>query len=899
MSRAARWIAPGIIAAVCAVLAACGGSISTSGSSSTGSGSGSGGGSTSSLLTPSVTVTPTLASLTTVQSLSVSITVAGKSSTPTGSIVLSGGGYSSSSATLSAGAASFTIAPGVLSAGTVQLTAAYTPDAASSSAYNSASGTSSVSVTAVSTTALTASVNTLVNRHSISPYIYGGNFPADAAHVTDAGLSLVRWGGNASSTYNWQLHTYNADADYYYEDYTFKGFSGGGDSDSVQFVTDVLNAGSHPLMTMPMLGWVAQSAENGSNGHWSYPVSSYGAQCAVDPYNTDAGDGLEKSDCATPVTSSAVTTAYYPLLDDNSQTCNASTCVYRNTWAAELATAFGSGTCAVPYSTITSCHFYDMDNEVDIWGGTHRDVHPAAAGYEELANIYESEAASLKTWDAAAVRFGPVSCCWWYYWNGANSSDKSAHGGVDFLPWWLNQIYWMDQINGARTLDVFDVHAYPDASTSSLTTAQLQALSASIYRDYWDPTYVSTSSVINQKWATSIQPNRTIPFRIPRMKALVNTIYPGTPLAFTEWSAAFYSESDFSTALGDADAYGIMGREGLSFATRWEAPKAANANYQALRLYANYDGSGHGFGSTSVASSSSGSLLSSYASLNAAGTTLTLMVINKDPSNAAQVAWTLNGFTPSSYVAYTLSSSAPTAIATSSAASWTATQSYAPYSITLLVVSGSEGAKPASEWYLNPDAIMAPASGSATIHPAILSGSSSVTLSSVVYDSYEGASACSGTPSIQSSTVSSAQSGTILLPAPSSSGFCHFTVTGSDGSATQTEGGWLIVGNAPATLTQSGNNQTGSTGGTLTLSVTLAAGSSGGLATGAAILFSSSAGTLSSGSSSGSKLIATTNNSGVASVTLTLPATAGKVTVTAQDQTALGGASVTFTETAE
>ena len=70
-----------------------------------------------------------------------------------------------------------------------------------------------------------------------------------------------------------------------------------------------------------------------------------------------------------------------------------------------------------------------------------------------------------------------------------------------------------------------------------------------IYRDYWDPTYTSESSAINQKWATFIQPNKRIPFRIPRMRALLNMIYPGTPVSFTEWSAAFAGESDFSTAL--------------------------------------------------------------------------------------------------------------------------------------------------------------------------------------------------------------------------------------------------------------------------------------------------------------------------------------------------------------
>ena len=126
-------------------------------------------------------------------------------------------------------------------------------------------------------------------------------------------------------------------------------------------------------------------------------------------------------------------------------------------------------------------------------------------------------------------------------------------------------------------------------------------------------------------------------------------------------------------------------------------------------------------------------------------------------------------------------------------------------------------------------------------------------------------------------------------------------MTGSDGTATQTQGGWIVVGNPPATLTiTGGNNRTGTAGTALSnaLTVTLAPGQSGGSATGAGILFTTSAGTLSNGTTSGKSVIATTSSSGTASVTLTLPSSKGTVTVTAQDQFALGGASVTFTETA-
>ena len=717
-------------------------------------------------------------------------------------------------------------------------------------------------------------VDVLTNRHPISPYVYGGAYPKDAPTITDSGLSVVRWGGNATSTYNWQLHTNNADNDWYFEDFNYSEI---GDSDSAQYINDVKAAGSNPLMTMVMLPWVAQSAEN-NNGHWSFSVAKYGAQCSVDPYNTDAGNGVE-SDCATNLTADP-TDAYVPLLDDSSQTCpSGQSCVYRDQWAAALAAAFGSAP-----------HFYDMDNEIDIWGGTHRDIHPNPSGYNELRDTYLTEARNLKTWDPLAIRLGPVSCCWWFYFNGANGNDKSAHGGVDFLPWWLNEVYWQDQIAGTRSLDLFDIHAYPDeTNTSGWTQAQLQALAVRIYRDYWDPTYVSEASSINQPWVTLIQPNKTIPFRIPRMRAIVNSIYPGTPLAMTEWSAAFAGESDFSTALGDADAYGIIGRERAYLASRWLAPTAGNPNYLALKLFTNYDGAHHRFGAISVSDTNDGDpdLFSSYAAVNSAGTSVTLLVLNKDPQNTVSTQFAFKGFTPSTVTAYTLAASAPTAITVSSSNAWSSTVRLAPYSATLLVITGTTAEIPSSEWELNPDTIMVAAGGTVTLQPKITSGAANLTLTAEQSDS--GISVALTQP-----VVTTTQAGTVSITAGNNPGFYHFTVTGSDGVATQNQGGWIVVGNPPAALSVAGNtnNQSGAPGGTLTLSLTLNAGSSGGSASGASIFFTPDSGSVSS-------RVVTTDSSGNAGVTLTLPSTAGTVHVTAEGPFGLGHPMVTFTENAQ
>lgn len=740
------------------------------------------------------------------------------------------------------------------------------------------------------TTNVNVTVNVLTNRHQISPYVYGGSYPKDAATVTDSGLSVVRWGGNATSTYNWQTKTYNADFDYYFEDFNNSGFSSANtDGDSVQFIQDVKTAGSNPLMTMVMLPWVAQSAEitNPANHHWSFSVAKYGLQCHTDPYNSDAGNGVALSsncDSSPSYISASPADAYVPLLDDHNATCpSGSNCVYRSDWAAALATAFG-----------TAPHFYDMDNEIDIWGGTHRDIHPAPAGYEELRDTYLSEARALKTWDPQAIRFGPVSCCWYFYWNGANSTDKTNHAGIDFLPWWLNEVFWNDQIAGTKSLDVFDIHAYPDAPSPS-TLALQQALAARIYRDFWDPTYVSESSSINQIYVTQTQPQRTIPFRIPRMRALVNMIYPGVPLSLTEWSAEIVGPKDFSTALGDADAYALMGRERVYLASRWEAPDPANPNYQTLKLFTNYDGQHSGFAPISVAATNNGdpNLFSSYAAVNAAGTSMTLLFVNKDPVNTAQTQFTLNGFTPSQVTTYTLSQSAPGAIIPAAAKSWTAAQNFAPSSITLLVISGSTSTQPAVQWDLNPDTIMVPANGTVTLTPKIVSGTGSVTLGTPQFDS-------GITVAVNNGTITATQNGSITVTAGATPGFYHYSVPGTDSAATTTQGGCIVVGNPAATFTKTGDAQQGSVGTTLAnpLTVTLVPGASGGLPNGASVLFTTDSGTLLNGTRSGSKVIAVTNSAGVASVTLALPASAATVHVTAEGPFGLGHPVAAFTETA-
>ena len=95
---------------------------------------------------PTVVVTPGANTITSAQTLSVTVAVSGPtgSPVPTGSVTLTSGTYASGAATLSGGTAQLSIPAGVLPTGSDTLIAVYAPDQASSAIYNDGAGTGAV-----------------------------------------------------------------------------------------------------------------------------------------------------------------------------------------------------------------------------------------------------------------------------------------------------------------------------------------------------------------------------------------------------------------------------------------------------------------------------------------------------------------------------------------------------------------------------------------------------------------------------------------------------------------------------------------------------------------------------------------------------------------------------------
>src|SRR6185369_1008692 len=89
----------------------------------------------------------------------------------------------------------------------------------------------------------------------INPFVYGVAF-ATPAQLTDLNVPLNRWGGNATSTYNWQINADNRGQDWYFESIAYGSAVAGEGPDT--FITQARSAGAQAMMTVPTVGWVAK-----------------------------------------------------------------------------------------------------------------------------------------------------------------------------------------------------------------------------------------------------------------------------------------------------------------------------------------------------------------------------------------------------------------------------------------------------------------------------------------------------------------------------------------------------------------------------------------------------------------------------------------------------------------
>ncbi len=450
---------------------------------------------------------------------------------------------------------------------------------------------------------LSLSVNLFAARHAISPDIYGMN-GGDPALVAELGTPVSRWGGNASSRYNFENHTYNTGSDWYFENIV-----AGPENTLEAYVQRNRDDGIKQVVTVPMSGWVAKDSPEWPHA-CGFPATRFPAQDAFDQWDANCGNGRLDN---TNLTGAEPT--------DTSVPADAS---FAGEMVSHLVSRFGPATRGgVP--------IYELDNEPVLWSSTHRDVHPQPVTDDELGSKSTATAASIKAADPRAAVLGPSGWgyCEWVA-SGldgcAPGADAAAHGGLNLSQWFLKNMKDAGNTAGKRLLDYFDQHYYPQISGDR--TPEANALRLRSTRSLWDPDYVEES------WIGPSGVNAPPLQFIRTMKRWISQYNPGTKTAITEynWGAL----DDISGALAEADVLGIFGREGLDLATIWGEPKPTDPAAYAFRMYRNYDGAGGRFGDVSVSAvSSDQGQLAVYGAQRRCDGALTLMVINKTGTDLA------------------------------------------------------------------------------------------------------------------------------------------------------------------------------------------------------------------------------------------------------------------------
>jgi hypothetical protein len=291
-----------------------------------------------------------------------------------------------------------------------------------------------------------------------------------------------------------------------------------------------------------------------------------------------------------------------------------------------LVSRFGGGQGGVRY--------YAMDNEPDLWSTTHTDVHPTRMGYDDMLANFEDYATMVKERDPQARVLGPDVSGWVSYFYSdldrgndsfASHADRKSHGDQSFLPWWLAQVARADAARGSRSLDLLDVHYYPQAKGvySDAKDPLTRERRIRSVRSLYDPSYQDESWI-----------NEPVKL-IPRLKAWVADSYPGTGLAITEYN--WGGEHDSSGAVALAEALGVFGREGVQLATYWTYPPPDSPAGAAFRLFRNFDGHGANFGDRSLPVASGDSRVAAFAASHSGNGEVDVLLVNESLTDRATV----------------------------------------------------------------------------------------------------------------------------------------------------------------------------------------------------------------------------------------------------------------------
>jgi hypothetical protein len=325
-------------------------------------------------------------------------------------------------------------------------------------------------------------VNANAEKRPVSPYIFGKNnvLPstylnngtnAEVTKANEAGVRLVRQGGGNNSTkYNWRQKL-SSHPDWYNNVYANNWDA------AAKNLTDKM-PGVQGMWSFQLLGKVAAST-----GH-NFPDWTYNGSNWWDGVNQNlAGGGT-----VNPAGGSKA------LVEGNPD-------LYLKDWPADSTVGildkwFGTG--GLGYDS-TWYRYWSMDNEPEIWNGTHDDVMKTQIPAEEFMQLYFKVAKAARAKFPGIKLSGPVPANEWQWYR--YGSDGISYKGKKYcwLEYFILRIAEEEKETGIKLLDILDIHFYPSSSKAEELVQY--------YRVFFDRNYIYPEAngvkTVNGGWDNS------------------------------------------------------------------------------------------------------------------------------------------------------------------------------------------------------------------------------------------------------------------------------------------------------------------------------------------------------------------------------------------------------------
>ncbi|AEI47830.1 glycoside hydrolase family 44 protein [Runella slithyformis] len=456
------------------------------------------------------------------------------------------------------------------------------------------------------------SIDPTASRRAISPYLYGRNNSFSSTNpnwtlpdkeliqLRDAGVTFFREStGNNCTKYNWRRKL-SSHPDWYNNVYT-------NDWDKTALTLQKNFPNAQGMWAFQLIGKVAKTNQANFND-WGYNQSKW-------------WEGVNQNLAGGGVLNPTGTKAKVEGNPD----------LYLENWPADSTVAlmhhwFGSNGLGLNKAKI---QYWNMDNEPEIWGGTHDDVMPAQLPAEDFMLRYFTVARKARAIYPAIKLVGPVVANEWQWYNWNNKPISADGRNYPWLEFFIKRIAEEQRASGIRLLDVLDIHFYPETTVSEEIVQ--------LHRVFFDRSYVYPKANgvknVNGSWDTS-QNKEYILARVNDWLDKYLGANHGVTLGVTE--LGIQGTDPNVTAVWYASTMGEFMKNGVEIFTPWSWKTGM---WEALHLFSRYNQT------ISVkGASSQETLVSAYPSINAAQDSMTVVLVNRSTNDAQNAVINFTNF---------------------------------------------------------------------------------------------------------------------------------------------------------------------------------------------------------------------------------------------------------------